>query len=222
MQQPAAPIPPALQLSPRWVLLAALALLVPLAALLASRAQRPPLPVLGELPAFALTDHTGHAFGSREMKGRVWVASFIFTSCAEACPRLVQKIRGLQDSLTARDAERIGLVSVSVDPERDTVARLRDYARSFGAQDERWRFLTGPQGEIERTVVRGFRVAMGRVRAAPEASSPAALHAEAFDILHGEQLVLVDAQGRIRGYYQADDGAGLLRDARRLAAESAS
>lgn len=237
---PAQGSPGKLALSPGWLLFAALALAVPVGALLASRATRPRLPELGVLPEFSLTDQSGAQFGRNQLLGRVWIADFVFTSCADACPRLTQKLRSVQDRLTAQEQARgIGLLSLSVDPERDTPQKLADYARSFGARDSVWRFLTGPQAEVERTVVQGFRIAMAKmpldprllapsgVKAAPPAphpgETPEELHAQAFDILHGEKMVLVDARGHIRGYYDADDPGlrRLLRDARLLASGGA-
>jgi protein SCO1/2 len=233
MAEPKSDHPPApLSLSPRWLIFAAFALIIPAASLFFAR-EKPRLPVLADLPSFQLTDQLGRGFGKKDMLGRVWVTNFIFTSCAEACPKLTQKIRGIQDRLTdAEQKSRIGLISVSVDPERDTPAKLREYAQTFGAKESVWRFLTGPQADVERTVVQGFKVAMAKVPAEPgsgqaearaladaETKTAAQIHAAAFDIVHGEQLVLVDGQGRIRGYYLADDAgtAKLLRDARLLA-----
>ena len=243
-QPPAAPAaaPGRLALSPAWALFAALALAVPLAAFYArswSSATR--LPVLAVLPEFRLQDQRGQAFERRQLLGRVWIADFVFTHCAEACPRLTQKMRTLQDQLTQEEAAaRIGLLSVSVDPERDTPEVLQRYARTFGARDEVWRFLTGPQAEVERAVVQGFKIAMVKapldgvapppaaVKLPPQQGSappplgdetPEEIHAQAFDILHGEKFVLVDVQGRIRGYYDVTEEAGLrrlLHDARLL------
>jgi len=85
------------------------------------------------------------------------------------------------------------------------------YAGIFGARPGLWRSLTGDQKEVERTVVRGFHTAMAKVPA--EGADP---HLAAFEIMHGERLVLVDRLGRIRGYYDADDRDRLLRDARSL------
>ena len=81
----------------------------------------------------------------------------------------------------------------------------------FGARKGLWRSLTGAQQEVERTVVKGFHTAMAKVPR--EGDDP---HTEAFDIMHGERLVLVDPQGRIRGYYDADEPDRVLRDARSL------
>ena len=76
-----------------------------------------------------------------------------------------------------------------------------------------WRSLTGDQQEVERTVIRGFHTAMAKV---PREGADS--HVAAFEIMHGERLVLVDRQGRIRGFYDADDQDRLLRDARSLTA----
>jgi protein SCO1 len=207
-----------LRLSPGWLLFAALALAVPVAPLLLSR--RPPaLPDLGELPAFSLIDQRGRAFGRDDLRGKVWVADFVFTSCSDACPRLTQRMRSLQDRLDPHGG--IGLLSISVDPERDTPEKLRSYGEAYGARDEQWRFLTGSPTEVQRTVVKGFKMAMAKVP--PEGAAPESddeLRAQAFDILHGDRLVLVDSAARIRGYYVADDAgiASLLRAAHALAA----
>jgi protein SCO1 len=207
-----------LRLSPAWLLFAALALAIPVAPLLLSR--RPPaLPELGELPAFSLEDQSGRAFGRDDLRGKVWVADFVFTSCSDACPRLTQRMRSLQDRLDPH--ERVGLLSISVDPERDTPEKLRDYGKTYGAREDVWRFLTGSPTEVERTVVKGFKIAMAKVPLETEGPpTEDELRAQAFDIMHGDRLVLVDSAARIRGYYVADDAGlnAILRAARALAA----
>lgn len=221
--------PARMPLSPLWLLFAGLALAIPVGALLVPRARQAPLPDLGELPPFSLTDQRGKPFGLAELRGRVWLADFVFTSCPDVCPTLTQRMRSLQDRLTPEEqAGAIGLLSITVDPERDTPAKLAAYAEAFGAREGTWSFLTGPEASVERAVVQGFRIAMqkapleagaaaGGVKG--EGGSPAEVHAQAFEILHGAKFVLVDARAHLRGYYDADP-AGLermLRDARRLA-----
>jgi protein SCO1/2 len=211
------PAPGRLKLSPAWLLFAALALAIPIAPMLVSR--RPSaLPRLGELPQFSLTDQRGRPFGRDDLRGKVWVADFVFTSCSDACPRLTRQMRALQDRLDPHG--RIGLLSISVDPDRDTPDRLRQYGETYGAREDLWRFLTGSPMEVERTVVKGFKIAMAKVpptQTAPQTEDE--LRAEAIDILHGDRFVLVDSEARIRGYYVADDAgiASVLRDARALA-----
>jgi protein SCO1/2 len=152
--------------------------------------------VLGTLPAFALTDQAGRAFGTRELAGKVWVSDFIFTACQEACPLLSQRMQEL-----ARRTKHLGpdfhLVSISVDPERDTPVRLAEYAARYGASPVRWSFLTGPAGEIQDAVTGGFKVGMGREAVKADGG------ATFWEIFHGENLVLVDRRLRIRGYFPA-------------------
>jgi protein SCO1/2 len=206
--------PGKLALHPGWVGFAALALAVPMGALLFRQTARPELPMLGDLPAFKLTAEDGKPFGKQDLLGRVWIADFVFTSCADACPRLQGKMKKLQDRLVPMEqGGNIGLLSISVDPERDTPEKLRQYGEIFGARKGLWRSLTGDQQEVERTVVSGFHTAMAKVP--PAGTDP---HLAAFEILHGERLVLVDRMGRIRGYYDADDRDRILRDARSLTA----
>jgi protein SCO1/2 len=213
MQEDAA-IPGKLALHPGWIAFAALALAVPMSALFLRPAARPELPLLAELPAFSLVDEQGQPFGREEMLGRVWIADFVFTSCADACPKLQAKMRRLQDRLLPPEqGGNLGLLSISVDPERDTPAKLRQYAEIFGARPALWKHLTGPEREVERTVVKGFRIAMAKM---PAPLKEGEVRAEAFEIMHGERLVLVDRLGRIRGYYEADDQDRLLHDARSL------
>jgi protein SCO1/2 len=152
--------------------------------------------VLGTLPAFTLTDQRGQPFGTRELQGKVWVADFIFTACQEACPLLSQKMAEV-----GRRARGLGpdfhLVSISVDPARDTPAALAAYGARYGANPVAWSFLTGPADAIEAAVVGGFKVGMGREKTSGEGA------ADFWQIFHGENLVLVDRQLRIRGYFAA-------------------
>ncbi len=160
----------------------------------ALRSPLPPrLPVLGSLPRFELVDQSGRPFGSGDLAGRVWVASFIFTRCATVCPTVTRQMAQVQSH--ARNLEpAFHLVSISVDPEYDSPARLSEYARRYRASPRMWTFLTGRAEAIHDAVVNGFRVPMGREEGVgPEGIS------------HGTHLVLVDGAGRIRGYYDAAD-----------------
>lgn len=153
--------------------------------------------VLGTLPSFALTDQRGQPFGSRELAGRIWVADFIFTSCQGVCPLLSERMAEV-----GKRARHLGpdfhLVSISVDSERDTPARLAEYAARYGANPIAWSFLTGPEQAIQATVVDGFKVGAGKERAGAADGGPGF-----WEIFHGEKFVLVDRQMRIRGYFDA-------------------
>ena len=168
--------------------------------------------VLGTLPAFSLVDQRGQPFGTRELAGHVWVADFIFTSCQGVCPMLSERMAEI-----GRRARKLGpdfhLVSISVDPARDTPERLRAYAEHYGASPLAWSFLTGPAGAIEAAVVGGFKVGMGAEPAPAGVGTDGG--GEAFlDIFHGENLVLVDRQLRIRGYFSpTEEGIAQLIEA---------
>ena len=178
-----------------WFTLVGLLALFPIVRALRHPVPAPPALKL-PLASFALTDQRGHPFGLDDLKGRVWVADFVFLSCPTVCPKLTARMAKIQHR--ARNlGEAFHLVTFTVDPENDTPARLASYATSYHADPTRWSFVTGPLGDVETTVVKGFKIAMGK--------EPLADGSSLFSIFHGEKLVLVDGQGFIRGYYDADD-----------------
>jgi protein SCO1/2 len=159
----------------------------------------------GTLPEFDLVERNGSAVTLEDLRGKVWVADFVFTHCAGPCPLLSSKMSRLQDAV--RDLEDVRLVSFSVDPERDTPEVLSEYARRYQADQQRWLFLTGPKEPLYRLVGEGFRLAVD------DGGPGSGL------ITHSTRLVLVDRQGRIRAYYDgAEPGTvdQIVPDIRRL------
>jgi len=163
-----------------------------------------PLPVLAQLPDFRLLERSGHSLGLADLKGNVWIADFIFTRCPGPCPRMSSRMASLQRHL--RDAETLRLVSISVDPEFDTQEVLKKYAAQYQAEEGRWFFLTGDKSAIHQLAKSGFLV--GGVD----------------DItLHTTRFVLIDRQGRVRGYYSSGEEEELRKletDARILLRET--
>jgi protein SCO1 len=155
------------------------------------RGAEPP-PVLGEVPDFALVNRDGQPVRRADLAGAPWVADFIFTRCGAACPMMSLRMARLERELPADLGVRF--VSFSVDPEYDTPKVLQEYAESFGAPG-RWLFLTGEKGEIYRLSREGFKLAVDDTTPVNE-DEP---------ILHSTRFVLVDGDGRIRGYYEAFD-----------------
>lgn len=185
-----------------WVIFMGLVVTTLLAPTMTRKVPKPPelrLP----LPAFQLVSHRGQPFSLADLRGKVWVADFVFTSCPTVCPKLTKRMQEIQHR-TRNLGDAFHLVTFTVDPENDTPERLAAYAAAHKASTRRWTFLTGSLGDLETTVVKGFKIAMGR-----EETSPGI-----FEIFHGERLVLVDAEGAVRGYYEADDEGieRLLRD----------
>jgi cytochrome oxidase Cu insertion factor (SCO1/SenC/PrrC family) len=163
--------------------------------------------ILFDAPTFTLTDQTGDKFGADDLRGHVWVANFMFTRCAATCPAQAAKLAEIERRARGwPDRDRIRLVSISVDPEYDTVSRLHDYAQGLKADPAHWKFLTGPRTELFRISKDGFKLPVGE--AAGGSPSP---------ITHSSRFVLVDAQMRVRGFFDAlaeEEFSGLLRDLR--------
>lgn len=183
-----------------WVVFVVLIIAFPIARSL-TRAL-PTLPAMRlPVPAFELVNQRGKPFGSQDLAGKVYVADFIFTTCGGPCPRLTKAMERIQKR-TKNLGTTLQLVTITVDPENDTPERLAEYTRGYHVNPTRWTFLTGSVPDVERTVVKGFKLAMGK-------------EAEGMGMFHSERLVLVDGDGNIRGLYEADaDGiASLIRDA---------
>lgn len=158
------------------------------------RYEPPPPPVLSELPAFSLVDTAGKPFGSTELRGQVWIASFFFTRCPSVCPLLMSRVAELQKRYESEHIEGIRLVSITVDPARDTPDVLRAAEPRYGVDPARWSLLTGAPEQVRDLCVNGFHV--------PGFDGEAMSNG---DIPHTTKVVLVDTQNRIRGYYDTDE-----------------
>lgn len=158
------------------------------------------LPLLGEIPPFELTRQDGRDLSRSDLRGKVWIADFIFTTCAGPCPLMTQRMENLQTRF--RNAPDLRLVSFSVDPEYDTPEVLNEYATHFNARPERWAFLTGDRDAIYDLSIKGFKLAV-----ADEADAGDYDHM----IIHSTYFVLVDREARIRGYYDGTDSERLAR-----------
>ena len=129
------------------------------------------LAVIQAAPEFALTTQAGTRLRSADLKGKVLLVSFIFTTCNGTCPATTATLARVQRAL--RDArlwgEDVAFVSISIDPTRDTPEVLAGYARSFGADPAAWHFLTGPPERVARVIAAwGMWAKVGRVQ--PKAS----------------------------------------------------
>lgn len=150
-------------------------------------AQAEPLPVLYPAPSFSMTDSRNQTFSTEALDGKIWVAKFFFTSCAGPCPVMSARFSELATRFS--DGGEVRFVSMSVDPDTDTPERLAAYAEKYGADTSRWHFLTAPKEEIDKVGTEGFKLG--------SAGEP---------IFHSTRFVLVDGQGRIRGYYDGMAG----------------
>ncbi|HLD69778.1 MAG TPA: SCO family protein [Candidatus Omnitrophota bacterium] len=140
------------------------------------------LPIYGKVNDFRLLDTEGREFTLKDLKGKVWLADFIFTTCGGICPVMTKNMAALYRSFLSIDS--VKMVSISVNPEHDSVDVLSAFARKYHANSSKWHFLTGERDEIKRLAVESFQV--GSV------DEP---------IFHSDRFILVDGEGRIRGYY---------------------
>lgn len=153
-------------------------------------ANAPAPEVIGPAPAFALTTASGSILPSESLTGSVWVMNFFFTSCPGPCPLINTELKKLTTIPWLRDKVRI--LSVTVDPARDTPEKLAEYGKRFGALGGRWDFLTGSEAEIRALIERDLKLI------APDDVS-----------MHTTRIVLVDRGGNIRGFYQGAEQEGL-------------
>lgn len=174
-----------------------------------------PLPILSTVPDFSLTERSGEPLGLADLRGKVWVADFIFTNCAGTCPIMTTAMADLQKMALAENLSDVKLVSITVDPERDSLAVLQRFADGYGAIKERWYFLTGDGAAIQQLASKGFLLSAA-ASTGGSAEEP---------IIHSNRFVLVDRHGRIRGYYDGTDGESvklLQQDLKKLYHEDAS
>ena len=160
----------------------------------------------GTVPDFSLIERSGKSFGLVDLRDKIWIANFIYTNCKDTCPLQSAEMAGLQNDLA--DKADVKLVSISVDPERDTPQALSRYAERFKADPDRWLFLTGEKREIYRLAQEGFRLS-----AVPASNAGQENNAS---ILHSARFVLVDGKAQIRGYYQSTDAEAMKRLSRDL------
>ena len=151
------------------------------------------LPVYGSVPDFRFSDENGNPFGSNELNGKVYIANFMFTSCKTACPLLLKQVQMVQHRMRGV-IDRAAIVSFTVDPETDTSKVLFEKARELKANPVVWRFLSASVPDTKKLLVEGFKVPVGEKTIANSV----------MDVAHSNKFVLVDKEGKIRGYYSAD------------------
>ena len=148
------------------------------------------LPELGSLPDFLLLSSDTTAYGRDDFKGKLSVVDFFFTRCKGPCPMMSANMAELYRQFEGHD--EIQFVSITVDPETDSLAVMQAYAEGFGVTDKRWRFLTGDKDDIAQVCEGGFKLA-----------------ADDLPGNHSTKFVLVDDRANIRGYYDGRDPAAM-------------
>ena len=154
------------------------------------------LPVLFQIPAFALTNQDQQRVTLSMLSGKIWLADIIFTRCAGPCPEMVRRTAQLQALLKPEWPVRF--VTLTTDPNYDTPAVLRAHGQRFGAVSGRWHFLTGPKKAI-------IELAVGGLKLTALDKDPAKQEDPNDLFIHSTQFVLVDGAGRARALFENED-----------------
>jgi protein SCO1/2 len=147
--------------------------------------------VYHQIQPFILTNQAGKTFSSKDLNDRIFVAEFFFATCKTICPKMTMQMKRVQEAFI--DDPEIALISYTVNPAADSVPVLADYAKKHGARENKWHFLTGDKKLIYELARTGYLVAAG--------DGDGGDH----DFIHTQNLVLVDKEMRIRGYYDGTD-----------------
>lgn len=165
--------------------------------------------VFHQIGDFSLVNQDSQVISPQTVEGKVYVADFFFTNCPSICPAMTgQKLRVYE---ALKDQQDFMMISHTVDPERDSVAALKEFAENIGVTAERWHFATGDEAYIHNLGIKSYLLP---AQADPEAPG---------GFLHSDRLVLIDRKGRIRGMYSGTSKERvdqLIKDVRVLLAEA--
>jgi protein SCO1 len=142
-----------------------------------------------QLVNFSLTNRDERVVTRADFAGRVLIVNFLFTSCSITCPAVNTEMAQIQQLTTNRPD--VKLVSLTVDPEDDTPDVLAQYGQRFGADTNRWLFLSGDQSQLYRLIGTSFLASdtNGDFSYMPG------------NFAHTERIALVDSHGHLRGYF---------------------
>ncbi|KZZ84304.1 cytochrome c oxidase assembly protein [Bacillus sp. SJS] len=155
---------------------------------------------------FHYKDQEGESFGLPELKGKIWIANFIFTSCTTVCPPMTAHMKKIQ-SLGAEENIPFEIVSFSVDPQIDTPEKLKTFGSQFGTSFENWHFLTGySQKQIEEFSLKSFKTLVKK----PENED---------QVIHGTSFYLINKEGQVVKSYSGVENPpyeDIIQDMKRL------
>lgn len=149
------------------------------------------LAVIRSAPDFKLIDANEKPITLQQFRGKAILVGFFFTTCNGACPATTARLAKVQEELAKHAAlkDRVQIVSISIDPLRDTPEKLRGYMRLYDVDNRNWSFVSGPAADVSRTL------AAWDMWAKPAANG---------QLDHPSRVYLVDPEGRIREIYNLD------------------
>lgn len=157
--------------------------------------EKPPLPKLGSVGSFSLSDQDGKKITAEELKGQIWIAAFVFTRCPSICPKVMKWMVEQQKQLKARSLQA-RMVAISVDPDNDTPEKMKAYGERFSVDGKSFSLLSGDSAGIQKLAEEGFKIGFsGKYDESKEDRG----------ISHGSHAVLVGPDLEIRGYYRTEN-----------------
>jgi protein SCO1/2 len=182
-----------------WVGFGLLLCLLGLAYLLSvaqySKARQKALPVIDQIADFTLTNQDDRVVTLANLTNHVWVADIIFTRCAGSCPIMSTQMKSLQAALPS--TSRVKLVTLTTDPDYDAPAILKRYGERYGADFQRWTFLTGTKKELAG-------LAAGSLKLGSTPVPPQDRKSSVDLFVHSTIFVVVDKQAQLRGIFQTE------------------
>lgn len=154
---------------------------------------------------YQLINQLGNESSTKNWEDKIVVANFFFTRCPSVCPKMINNLKKAEQA--TKGNKNLLFVSLSVDPERDSSAQLQKFAQRFNIDAGNWQLLTGSKREIYRLARKSFQVVATDGDGGDN------------DFIHSDQLILIDTQKRIRGYYEGTEGTGiaqLIKDIKKL------
>lgn len=158
-----------------------------------------------KIPNLHYTNQLGQNLQLAAFEGNIKVINFFFTTCKTICPPMMANLRKVQEAFATDN--RVTMVSISVDPESDSVAKLKSYADNLNIVSEKWQLATGDKVALYQFARKGVFLTVTDGDGGED------------DFIHSEKIVLVDRDDHIRGYYDGTDKTAiqqLISDIKRI------
>ncbi|MDH4129371.1 MAG: SCO family protein [Spirochaetota bacterium] len=143
-----------------------------------------------KIPDFNLTERSSKKLSLKDLENNIWVANFFHTNCGNPCRKINLQMSMLQKSY--ENINNVKLISISLDPERDTPEVLTNFANKYLAPKSRWYFLTGDKNTVYTLVLNGFKLGIMQLQ-------------DKNTIPYSSKFVLVDNRGMVRGFFDGEN-----------------
>lgn len=150
--------------------------------------------VLAKIPKFQMKNQEDHLVTEKSFDGKITVLNFFYASCGSICPMLMERMKTVNQKLNS--LKNVGMASITITPTLDTPEKLTSYARKRKLNLERWSLLTGAGAEV-RKIEEAFKANKDVPGKQPG------------EVVHSENIYLLDRENRVRGIYNASSAADL-------------